>query len=675
MFVPILVKLQSTAISQKVVTSHHNSNMAASQPEKRAKLDMGPYSPTKPDAAVVRLQRSAFLSSLSRSVSPPSRTATASGSPPPKQTPKASGTFQVQKTILQGSESRRNAITSLNFGQPAAATRFLSSTGDTIQESISRHDATSLASSGQTQAVTIGQRLVTSPFQLIRMQGLSKAQNLDTITVKDILGDVMIKEAWVFNFLFDVDWMMGQFDSDTRGLVSVKLIHGFWKREDPNKADIDEACSRYPNVEARAAWLEDPFGTHHTKMIILFRHDDSAQVIIGTANMIPKDWTIMTNAVWRSPLLPLLPEGNARRFYHNQPPGSGPRFKHDLLQYLAAYGRPRIGPLIDNIERYDFSAVRGALIGSTPSKVKLSDSPHQTRWGWPALKFALDAIVYPGNVHNGGKKSASSKKRLFSTQSTLESEKPQDASPESGKDGPPYIVCQVSSIGTPPKSWFPNFFSTLRGYNKDASISVIFPTQPEVRTSLGGYASGGSIFMKVETTQAKAQLESIRPHLCHWSSPHDAAGRSLAAPHIKTYIRFSSAPSATNPIPNIDWALLSSANLSAQAWGSVPAAGGGKGSSKEKEPEVRISSYELGVLVWPELYSEGTDGTGARMVPVFGKDMPEAGLPSTEKTVVGLRMPYDLPLTSYARAEMPWAVAREHTEPDGFGNTWPLRMG
>jgi hypothetical protein len=38
-----------------------------------------------------------------------------------------------------------------------------------------------------------------------------------------------------------------------------------------------EACTRYPNVEAIAAYMPEPFGTHHSKMMVLLRHDDLAQ--------------------------------------------------------------------------------------------------------------------------------------------------------------------------------------------------------------------------------------------------------------------------------------------------------------------------------------------------------------------------------------------------------------
>lgn len=86
------------------------------------------------------------------------------------------------------------------------------------------------------------------------------------------------------------------------------------------------------------------------------------------------------------------------------------------------------------------------------------------------------------------------------------------------------------------------------------------------------------------------------------------AGRRRAAPHIKTYVRFSDTSKT-----RIDWALVTSANISKQAWGDAINAAG----------EVRVCSYELGVLLWPELYGEG-----AKMVPTFKQDIPVVEDPS-----------------------------------------------
>jgi tyrosyl-DNA phosphodiesterase-1 len=49
---------------------------------------------------------------------------------------------------------------------------------------------------------------IASPVQLTRIRDLAPHQNVDTVQLKDILGDPLIRECWNFNFLFDIDFVM-----------------------------------------------------------------------------------------------------------------------------------------------------------------------------------------------------------------------------------------------------------------------------------------------------------------------------------------------------------------------------------------------------------------------------------------------------------------------------------
>lgn len=49
---------------------------------------------------------------------------------------------------------------------------------------------------------------VASPFQLTKIRDLAPHQNVDTVELKDVLGDPAIRECWNFNFLFDLDFVM-----------------------------------------------------------------------------------------------------------------------------------------------------------------------------------------------------------------------------------------------------------------------------------------------------------------------------------------------------------------------------------------------------------------------------------------------------------------------------------
>ncbi len=51
-------------------------------------------------------------------------------------------------------------------------------------------------------------KMIPSPVQLSSVDELPTSSNIDTVSLKDILGDPLIKECWLFNYLFDVDFVM-----------------------------------------------------------------------------------------------------------------------------------------------------------------------------------------------------------------------------------------------------------------------------------------------------------------------------------------------------------------------------------------------------------------------------------------------------------------------------------
>jgi tyrosyl-DNA phosphodiesterase-1 len=58
------------------------------------------------------------------------------------------------------------------------------------------------------------------------------------VSLNDILGDPLISECWNFNYLHNIEFLMGAFDDDVRDMVKVNVIHGFWKQEDQNRLDL-----------------------------------------------------------------------------------------------------------------------------------------------------------------------------------------------------------------------------------------------------------------------------------------------------------------------------------------------------------------------------------------------------------------------------------------------------
>ena len=389
-----------------------------------------------------------------------------------------------------------------------------------------------------------------------------------------------------------------------------------------------EDAAKFPNVEAKIAYMgEGAFGCHHSKMMVLFRQDDTAQVILHTANMIPPDWQEMCQGIWRSPLLPLHQESSQDQLGQKEVAllGSGRRFQSDLLKYLSHYGARRTGLLVEQLKLHDFSAVRAAFVSSVPARIPAistsSKPPNETSFGWVGLREVLSNI---------------------------------SSSPPTSQDRA-VIVGQVSSIATLGEKWIRSFLNTLdhssRPDQRKPQHYVMFPTADEIRRSIGGYGSGSSIHMKLQYPSTQNQMPTLRPMLVRWAGDRSSnsegtrreAGRRRAAPHIKTFIRYSS-----ERMDRIDWAMLTSANLSKQAWGELP----------DKNNEIRICSYEVGVVVWPGLFSSAED---LEHLDLGGND-----------TIVGMRMPYDLPLVPYEDGEDPWCAKQDHYEPDWRGAVWKV---
>lgn len=86
-------------------------------------------------------------------------------------------------------------------------------------------------------------------------------------------------------------------------MIQIKLIHGSWKREDSNKIYIDEAVKRHANVQSITAHMPEAYGTHHSKMIVLFRHNDQAQYAVSVNSVATIDIVTESSYLLRTLLL------------------------------------------------------------------------------------------------------------------------------------------------------------------------------------------------------------------------------------------------------------------------------------------------------------------------------------------------------------------------------------
>ncbi|XP_059162310.1 tyrosyl-DNA phosphodiesterase 1-like isoform X2 [Physella acuta] len=371
-----------------------------------------------------------------------------------------------------------------------------------------------------------------------------KYNSTGAFNLRDILSESMgqLAASCHFNFMFDIPWLIHQYPEPFRK-KPVLLVHGDQGRDEIN---LKEAASPYSNVALCRATLDIPYGTHHTKMMLLL-YNSGLRVVIHTANMVSNDWHQKTQGIWVSPLYPPLQPGTDR--------GESPtNFKADLLQYMAAYRSPKLAPWEQHIKAHDMSSTKVHLIGSVPGRHTLNN---KHLWGHLKLKKVLS-----------------------------------ERGPEAGLVQNWPLIGQFSSIGSlgaNKEAWLLNEWGqSISTCRKQESLSLpasklnlIFPSKDNIRLSLEGYNGGGCVPYSIKTASKQPWLTQL---FCQWVS--EGRGRSKAVPHIKTYTRHS--PDGSQAA----WFLVSSANLSKAAWGVL---------EKDKS-QLMIRSYELGVLFLPQYF-------------------------------------------------------------------------
>lgn len=457
-----------------------------------------------------------------------------------------------------------------------------------------------------------------SPIRLLSCEALPDEENIDCITLRDIIGHEDLAEMWQFNFMIDMDFTMDHVHPANKDTMRVNFV----RQPARDEGDRTLMCKSVTidNISVHIEPMFAIYGTHHSKIMILFFKDETVQIVIHTANMITFDWKNMTQGAWLSPRLPRKTAGSA-----NTVSTTGTRFGQDLQRYIGAYRNKQVKTLAKTLEQYDFATVRAILIASVPGSYK-PGTRDVGQWGVTRLHREVQAI----------KRDPKSKSHYLIAQASS------IATLGGAKDtylGP--VLCQALNGGQPLATTSFDYIST--------PLRLIFPTVEEVAESIYGYASGGSIHFKRQTDTQKRQLDYLKPHLCKWNALK--AGRQRCAPHIKTYARVS-----TNEKDNeqlLDYILLTSANVSKQAWGTYSVKNG-----------QYIQSWECGVLIHPGLFPDCR-----RFAPVYKQDVPAK---QGTKDSIYIRMPYDLPPTRYNfQHDQIWSPNEEYSTADWQGNYWP----
>lgn len=104
---------------------------------------------------------------------------------------------------------------------------------------------------------------------------------------KSIVGSPHLKAMWQFNFVIDVGFIVNGMHPDVRSKVEVDIVTGDYTGQViPALLRQAEALGMSKRVRVAKARVATEFGSHHTKMMVLFFDDGykrQAQVVVHTA--------------------------------------------------------------------------------------------------------------------------------------------------------------------------------------------------------------------------------------------------------------------------------------------------------------------------------------------------------------------------------------------------------
>ncbi|KAJ1561954.1 tyrosyl-DNA phosphodiesterase 1 [Cladochytrium tenue] len=333
----------------------------------------------------------------------------------------------------------------------------------------------------------------------------------------------------------------------------------------------------------------EPYGTHHTKMMIFFLRGGGARVVVHTANLIPGDWRYKTQGLWMSSELRPKARDPDWRF-----PGRNREFGDYLQRYLSAYG-PALAGLVARLGDLDLTRERVALVGSVPGRhVGGGSAGARDAWGHARVASLLrrEEVWRRRQQRLDGGASGSVPSAVSSTAPRPNSSKTLVLQCSSIGSGLSHrwlvgeLAQSLSSGGNSGGVSIANTNNSNNGSYKKA-VALVYPTVEQVRGSLEGWAAGGNLpFARAAWERNRGWL---RPLLRRWEA--DGTGRGRAMPHIKTYCSISESDG------RLDWLLLSSHNASQAAFGALQKSGA----------QLYVRSFELGVMFLPHLLKEYDD--------------------------------------------------------------------
>ena len=120
---------------------------------------------------------------------------------------------------------------------------------------------------------------------------------LDSIFLSDLLHPRLgrLASSLQINFMVDLEWLLMNYEVKKTENLPLVLLYG----HDNPELSSSNLSQTHPNLRAIRIKPKSPFGTHHSKMMVMLYEDGGVRVVVHTANLVPSDWENRTQGLNR----------------------------------------------------------------------------------------------------------------------------------------------------------------------------------------------------------------------------------------------------------------------------------------------------------------------------------------------------------------------------------------
>ena len=262
------------------------------------------------------------------------------------------------------------------------------------------------------------------------------------------------------NFMVELDFLTMCYEVHNVQDLPLVILYG---HENPDLTHT----SLPSNIRAVRVKPKHPFGTHHTKMIVMSYKCGGVRVVVHTANLVSSDWENRTQGLWVSPLCPRLKPGEDGE--------SSTGFKSALLRYLKFYEVTAVHQFVSAIENSDMSSINVSFVSSVPGSHRGSSFD---LWGQKAVAKLLGSSV-----------AASTKSWRTIAQAS-----------------------SIGSLGPTPDSWLESELGKSLGCRR---LALVYPSLDDVLNSYDGRAGGGCLPYQRRTAEKQLWLGEMFHRCVH----------------------------------------------------------------------------------------------------------------------------------------------------------------